>query len=67
MSLCFFSVFTSTIASPLNFIRFLFTSTKVFVVYFISVEVIIDGIIVTGEPVSVINFIGWRWTNRIAL
>ena len=62
-----FSVFTSTIASPLNLMGFLFTSTKVFVVFYIYFVVIIGGTIVTGEPVSMINSIGWPSTNRFVL
>ena len=54
----FFSVFISTIVSPLNFIGFLLTSTKLFVVLCISAVLIIGGIIVTGEPVSMMNSIG---------
>ena len=62
-----FSVFTSTMVSPLNFIGFSFTSTKLFVVLCVSAVLIIGGIIVTGEPVSIMNSIGCPLTNRIAL
>ena len=62
-----FSVFTSTIASTFNFVGFLFTATKLFLVFFISIGLIIGGIIVTGEPVSMINPIGCPWTNRMVL
>ena len=62
-----FSVFTSTKFSPLNLIGFLFTFTKHFVVFRISSALIIGGIIVTGEPVSMMISIGWPWANRIAL
>ena len=62
-----FSVLTSTIASPLNSIGFLFTSTKHFEVALICFGVIIGGIIVTGEPVSIMNSIGCPSTNRMAL
>ena len=53
-----FSVLTSTSASPLIFIGFLFTSTKHFEVTLISFGLIFDGIIVTGEPVSTMTSIG---------
>ena len=62
-----FSVFTSTVASPLNFIGFLFTSTKHYAVLRNSIGVNIGGLIVTGYPVSMINSIACPRTNSIAL
>ena len=62
-----FFVLTSTIAPPLKLIGFLFTSTKHFEVALISFGLIIGGIIVTGEPVSMMSSIDSPSTNDMAL
>ena len=62
-----FSDLTSTFASLLNFIGFLFTSAEHLVAFFSSIGVKIGGIIVMGDLVSMMDSIGCPPANRIAL
>ena len=62
-----FSILTSINASPLSLIGFLLTSTNYFFVFVSFFRLIIGGIMVIGDPVSIMNSIGCPSTNRIAL
>ena len=54
----FFLVLTSTIASPLNFIWFSFTSTKHILSFLSSFGIFFGRIIVIGDPVSMMKAFG---------